>query len=140
MRPNPSNRFDSFRGGAAMSSVSIVGDRVKSFSKFLIVLIAVGCFAISGRAQDSQQPVTLDDAINGYQSVTNGHAGVPEDWSSHHLIFSQPVPGSATYDKVMQDPHYWMQQIRRSSGTKTLVDGDADYWDGLGDSSDASSL
>ena len=53
-------------------------------------------------------------------------------------IFSQPVPGTATYDKVMQDPRYWAQQIRRSSGTKTLVDGDADYWDALGDSSDAS--
>ena len=115
-----------------MPSVSRVGDGVKSVSKFLIVLIAVGCFAISGRAQDSQQPVTLDDAINGYQSVTNGHAGVPEDWSSHHLIFSQPVPGSDTYDKVMQDPHYWAQQIRRSSGTKTLTDGDADYYDALG--------
>jgi hypothetical protein len=123
-----------------MPSVSKVGDRVKSVSKFLIVLIAVGCFAISGRAQDSQQPVTLDDAINGYQSVTNGHAGVPEDWSSHRLIFSQPVPGSDTYDKVMQDPHYWAQQIRRSSGTKTLTDGDADSWDGVGDTSDVSSL
>jgi hypothetical protein len=130
---------DSF-GGPAMPSVSKVGDRLRLFSKFLIVLIAVGCFAISGRAQDSQQPATLDDAINGYESVTSGHAGVPEDWSSHHLIFSQPVPGSDTYDRVMQDPHYWMQQIRRSSGTKTLVDGDADYYDALGASSDVSSL
>ena len=123
-----------------MPSVSKVGDRVKLFSKFLIVLIAVGCFAISGRAQDSQQPVTLDDAINGYQSVTNGHAGLPEDWSSHHLIFSQPDPSSDTYDKVTQDPHYWMQQIRRSSGTKTLSDGDAAYYDALGSSADGSSV
>ena len=123
-----------------MPSVLKVGGGVKSVSKFLIVMIAVGCFAISGRAQDSQQPVTLDDAINGYQSVTNGHAGVPEDWSSHHLIFSQPVPGSATYDKVMQDPHYWAQQIRRTSGTKTLTDGDAEYYDALGSSADVSSL
>lgn len=123
-----------------MSSVSIVGDRVKSFSKFLIVLIAVGCFAISGRAQESRQPVTLEDAINGYQSVTNGHAGVPEDWSSHHLIFSQPDPSSDTYDKVMQDPRYWAQQIRRSSGTKTLTDGDADYYDALGSSADGNSV
>lgn len=86
---------------------------MKSFSKFLITVIALGCFALSGRAQDSQQPMTLQDAVNGLESVTNGHAGVPEDWSSHHLIFSQPVPGTATYDKVTHDPRYWMQQIRR---------------------------
>ena len=99
---------------------------MKSFSKFLIILIALGCFSISGRAQESQQPMTLQDAINGYESVTNGHAGVPEDWSTHRLIFSQPVPGTPTYDKVMHDPRYWMQQIRRSSGTKTVVDAGTD--------------
>ncbi len=73
---------------------------MKSFSKFLIILIAVVCYAISGRAQDQQQPLTLQDAINGYESVTNGHVGVPEDWTTHHLIFSQAVPGTATYDRV----------------------------------------
>src|SRR5271155_284943 len=104
-----------------MPSVSKVSDGVKSFSKFLVVLIAVGCFAISGRAQDHQEPMTLQDAVNGYESVTNGQAGLPEDWSTHHLIFSQPVPGTPAYDKVMHDPRYWMQQIKRSSGVKPVV-------------------
>ena len=106
-----------------MSSVSIVGDRVKSFSKFLIVLIAVGCFAISGRAQDSRQPVTLDDAINGYQSVTHQSLrGITTDWSSNHVVFSKPAPGSDAEDAVLQDPRYWMQQIRRG-----LPDSDASF-------------
>src|SRR5208282_3424076 len=109
-----------------------MGNTMKSFSKFVITAVALGCFSISGRAQESQQPMTLQDAVNGYESVTNGHAGVPEDWSTHRLIFSQPVPGTATYDKVMQDPRYWMQQIKRSTGAKTGLDRGNDYEDPRG--------
>src|SRR5271168_4745202 len=112
-----------FRGGAAMPIVSKVGDGVKSVSKFLIVLIAVGCFAISGRAQDSRQPATLDDAINGYESATHqSFRGITTDWSSHHVVFSKPEPGSDAEDAVLQDPRYWMQQIRRG-----LPDPDASF-------------
>jgi hypothetical protein len=97
---------------------------MKSFTKFLVVVMALGCFAISGRAQDSQQPMTLDDAINGYESVTNGRAGLVSDWSSHHLVFSQPIPDSAAYDRVTKSPRYWVQQIKRGSGTDSVVDDD----------------
>src|SRR5271170_2627082 len=112
--------------------------QMRTTAKVFFAAFAAVMLAMPAWAQDSAP--TLDDAINGYQSVTNGHAGVPEDWSSHRLIFSQPVSGSATYDKVMQDPHYWAQQIRRSSGTKTLTDGEANYYDALGSSADGSSL
>jgi len=30
-----------------------------------------------------------------------------------HVIFSQPSPASPTYDKVMNEPRYWLQAIRR---------------------------
>ena len=98
-----------------MPSVSKVGDRVKSLSKLLVVLIAVGCFATSGRAQESQQSMALDDAITGYESAAHqSFQGVVTDWTSHHVIFSKPEPGSDAEDKVQQDPRYWLQQIRRS--------------------------
>ncbi len=111
-------------GGRAVIRFKMA-NTMKSFSKFLIAVIVLGCFWTSGRAQD-QQPMTLEDAVNGYQSVTNGRAGVVDDASTHHLIFSQPVPGTATYDKVTHDPRFWMQQIKRSLGVKTVVDGETD--------------
>lgn len=89
---------------------------------WIIGLLICG-FAMPVWAQGSQ-PMTLQDAINGYQSVTKGPAGVVDDASTHHLVFSQPVPGTAVYDKVTHDPRYWMQQVKRSSGAKTLVDGE----------------
>jgi hypothetical protein len=81
---------------------------------------AVGLLAMPAWAQDSP-PVTLQDAINGYESVTDGHAGLIDDWSTHHLIFSQTAPGTAAYEKVTKDPRYWMQLIRRSQSQSDLV-------------------
>ena len=56
--------------------------------------------------------------------------GVPEDWSNHHLIFSDPgteedAIASGTHDrwlKIVNDPRYILQQMKRSSGMKTLPD------------------
>jgi hypothetical protein len=90
-----------------------VGNMTKSLFRFVFALVALALLPLTASAQDSQ-PMTLQDAINGYESVTNGHAGVPEDWSTHHLVFSQPTPGTAAYDRATHDPRYWQQQIRRS--------------------------
>lgn len=89
---------------------------MRSLSGFLFVVIALAFVPLSASAQDSH-PMTLQEAVNGYESVTNGHAGVPEDWSSQQLIFSRPKPGTATYDRVTHDPRYWIQQIRRTQGS-----------------------
>jgi len=57
----------------------------------------------------------LRDAINGYESAAHqSFQGLPTDWSSHHVIFSKPAPGSDAEYNVQQDPRYWQQLIRRS--------------------------
>ncbi len=64
-----------------------------------------------------QQPASTDlnAQINGYERAAHSpFVGVPTDWSSSHLIFSAPEPGSDAEDKVQQDPRYWLQQIRRA--------------------------
>jgi len=56
--------------------------------------------------------------------------GVPEDWSNHHLIFSNPgteedAIKNGTHDrwlKIVNDPRYILQQMKRSSGVKALAD------------------
>ena len=56
--------------------------------------------------------------------------GVTEDWSNHHLIFSDPgteedAIANGTHDrwlKIVNDPRYILQQIKRSSGVKALAD------------------
>jgi len=56
--------------------------------------------------------------------------GVPQDWSHHHLVFSNPGTEEAaiangTHDRwlsIVNDPRYILQQMKRSSGVKTLAD------------------
>lgn len=57
----------------------------------------------------------LTAQINGYERAAHSpFVGVPTDWSSSHLIFLVPEPGSEAEDTVQQDPRYWLQQIRRA--------------------------
>jgi hypothetical protein len=81
--------------------------------KVLFAAFAVGLLAMPAWAQDSA-PTTLNDAISGYESAAHeSFQGLATDWSSHHVVYSKPEPGSDTEDTVQQDPRYWMQQIRR---------------------------
>jgi len=87
-----------------------MGTRLKAF----LGICALGLLAMPAWAQNSSSP-TLNDAISGYESAAHqSFQGVSTDWSSHHVVFSKPAPGSDAEDKVQQDPRYWMQQIRRS--------------------------
>ena len=64
-------------------------------------------------AQDSA--TTLNSAISGYESAAHeSFQGIPTDWSSRHVVFSKPAPGSDAEYKIQQDPRYWQQQIRRA--------------------------
>ena len=64
-----------------------------------------------------QEPASTDltDQINGYERAAHSpFVGVPTDWSTTHVVFSAPEPGSDAEDQVQQDPRYWLQQIRRA--------------------------
>jgi hypothetical protein len=58
--------------------------------------------------------LTLSPALLAQASPgAEADAGVPTDWTSHHVIFS--TPGSAAQaERVQQDPRYWHQMYRQS--------------------------
>jgi hypothetical protein len=64
----------------------------------------------------------------GTQPASPLSGGVVEDWSHHHLIFSNPGTEQEALDhgtyarwwQVVNDPRYALQHAKRSSGTKTL--------------------
>ncbi len=51
-------------------------------------------------------------------------SGLPEDWTHHHVVFSNPGAGGASFGKhqydqrlkVINSPRYWLQHARRSRG------------------------
>jgi len=70
--------------------------------------------------------MTADDAITGYESAAHqSFQGLATDWSSQHVVFSKPAPGSDAEDKVQQDPRYWAQQIRRNQASSDEALADA---------------
>ena len=83
---------------------------------FLRVLSTIPMLGLLAMPAWGQQPASTDltAQINGYERAAHSSfVGVPTDWSSRHLVFSPPAPGSDAEDKVEQDPRYWLQQIRR---------------------------
>jgi hypothetical protein len=82
--------------------------------KVLLAAFVFGLLAMPAWAQNSAP--TLNDAISGYESAAHqSFQGLATDWSSHHVLYSKPEPGSDAEYQVQQDPSYWEQQIRRSS-------------------------
>ena len=85
-----------------------------------ILLVMVGVTAFAAWGQQSQQSPAAQVSRMGFV----------DDWSTHHLIFSNP--GTATeaeargrfahWYRTINDPRYIMQQRMRSSGVKTIVD------------------
>ena len=82
--------------------------------KVVVGTLMLGMLAMPARGQQAAS-TDPNDLVNGYeQAAHSSFVGVPTDWTSHHLIFSAPEPGSDAEDKVQQDPRYWLQQIRRA--------------------------
>ena len=87
---------------------------MRTTAKVLFAAFAIGLLAMPAWAQDSVSP-GVDAAINGFESNTHqSFLGLATDWSSHHLVYSKPAPGSDAEDTVQQNPRYWEQQIRHS--------------------------
>src|SRR5277367_1122126 len=82
--------------------------------RVVVGTLMLGMLALPARGQQAAS-TDATDLVNGYeQAAHSSFVGVPTDWTSHHLIFSAPEPGSDAEDKVQQDPRYWLQQIRRA--------------------------
>ncbi len=91
----------------------------------LICGLAIAVWA-QGNLRAQGNEMSLDDAIRGYEAATHQtFQGVPDDWSTHHVVFSRPAPGSEAEYRVQQDPRYWLQQIkeRMPEATATSLGG-----------------
>ncbi len=109
--------------------------------KLLMIMILVGLVASSDsmRAQSSHNqggaPVVDPIVQRNVADWTVQQRGVPDDWSHRHLVFSNPgteqqAIESGNYErwlKVVNDPRFILQQIKRSGGAKVLdgVDSNA---------------
>lgn len=83
----------------------------------LVVVAGILMLGLVGMRAWGQEPATTDlnAQINGYERAAHSpFVGVPTDWSTSHVVFSAPEPGSEAEDQVQQDPRYWLQQIRRA--------------------------
>src|SRR5580700_4747508 len=93
--------------------------------KVLLAAFVFGLLAMPAWAQNSAP--TLNDAISGYESAAHqSFQGLATDWSSHHVVYSKPAPGSDTESTILQDPRYWTQQIRRSQAESAESDVSAE--------------
>jgi hypothetical protein len=101
-----------------------------SFSGRLIVAVVfttVLGFTLLMRSQEAQ---TLGGLMPSRTTPARLSPGVPWDWTHHHVIFSHPGTAqralrNGTYDrwlKIVTDPRYVIQQLRRSGARLVLPD------------------
>ena len=90
-----------------------------SLFKWSIVSVAVAAlaaFGIPARAQEATEPAAPN-------------AGYVDDWTHHHLVFSNPgtrddAVKRGTLDqwqKITNDPRYQLQQAKRTFGTRPVI-------------------
>ncbi|HEV2381843.1 MAG TPA: hypothetical protein VG206_18900 [Terriglobia bacterium] len=79
--------------------------------------------------QATAQPAPVDDVVrhNMENWILQGR-GIPDDWTHHHLVFSNPgteeqAIENGTHDRwlrIVNDPRYIMQQLKRRAGAGVL--------------------
>jgi hypothetical protein len=93
------------------SKLVVVRKMLKFQSRPWIIGLFICSFAMPAWAQGNE--MSLDDAVRGYEATTHQtFQGVVDDWSTHHVVFSRPEPGSETEYRIQQDGRYWLQQIK----------------------------
>jgi hypothetical protein len=78
---------------------------MKSRADWILVGAAFILVSLSVSAQE-QAPAT-----EAFQTVSS--AGVPADWTDHHVVFSSSSADPKTLSNNRQDPRYWLQLLRR---------------------------
>ena len=82
--------------------------------KVVLGTLLFGMLALPARGQEPAAP-DMTTLVNGYERAAHSSfVGIPTDWSTRHVVFSAPEPGSDAEDQTQQDPRYWLQQIRRA--------------------------
>jgi hypothetical protein len=66
--------------------------------------------------------LTLSAASPGQASPDSAAAGLPSDWSQHHVIFSKPADAEQA-KRVETDPRYWQQMQRQSAARSQAGSG-----------------
>ena len=105
-----------------------MSNRKSSWSKWSMISLAVAALAASSvlaRAQDTH-PIKVGNA-----EIT----GLPDDWSHRHVIFSNPGTErdaiwngtQRQWTKVVSDPRYILQQIRRGSAAEGPAAADVNW-------------
>jgi hypothetical protein len=97
-------------------------------SIIIVALAALAAFVIPVRAQDATEPAAPN-------------AGFVDDWTHHHLVFSNPgarddAVRNGTLDRwsrITNDPRYQLQQTKRTLGTRPVI-ADPDPGFGTGSS------
>ncbi len=88
-------------------------------SKWLMFSLAIAAIATISVPMNGQDVPAVHV---GYQAIT----GVPQDWSHHHVVFSNPGSEEeaikagryAEWLQVVKEPRYVMQQMRRNSAVQ----------------------
>jgi hypothetical protein len=110
------------------SENAIMSNAKSSWSKWSMIsltVVALAAFSVLARAQDTH-PIKV-----GNVEIT----GLPDDWSHRHVIFSNPGTErdaiwngtQRQWTKVVSDPRYILQQIRRGSAAQGPAAADVNW-------------
>ena len=105
--------------------------RVVSIAFGMIIAFGIPTFGQEAPLQNEASAPAMNEVLrHNIENWALQGRGVPEDWSHHHLVFSNPgteeeAIANGTHDRwlnIVNDPRYILQQMKRSSGVKTLAD------------------
>src|SRR5208282_1227694 len=111
--------------------------RVVSIAFCMLIAFGIPTFGQEAPLQNEASAPTPAPAMNevlrhNIENWALQGRGVPQDWSHHHLVFSNPgteedAIANGTHDhwlSIVNDPRYILQQMKRSTGVKTLADSE----------------
>ena len=102
------------------------------WSMIVLTLSLMGAYSVAALGQDLSEHVQEVPAVHvGYSAIT----GVPQDWSHHHVVFSNPgseegAIKSGRYSdwlRIVNDPRYVLQQMRRNAAVQGPLGSDVAF-------------
>ncbi len=111
--------------------------RIYLTAAFFLTVAGIAGFSPLMHAQDGPHPSDAKPVVDAVVQrdiddwVLQGR-GVADDWTHHHLVFSNPgteqqAIENGNYEqwlKIVNDPRFTVQQIKRSGGVKAVEDAD----------------